>query len=132
LHEIGEAEAGQLLGSDWEEMLLELPRSSTEFKIRAVRDHLADALKTLPGIIQDRNVDSLHFYTANLTGLRKELFPEFIDVYQQWVTDADWRLLDNSLKHNQERWLTLAQRILSVYHQDYAQFDQRVSDILGL
>jgi len=132
LHEIGEAEAGKLLGPSWEDMLLQLPRSSTEFKIRAIRDHLADALKTLPGIIDNHNADSLHFYIANLTGLRKALFPEIFHAYQQWVTDGNWSVLDNKLKRNQERWLDLAKRILSAYHDDDAEFEQRVAQIVGL
>jgi len=132
LHEIGEAEAGKLLGPVWEKMLLELPRSSTEFKIRAVRDHLADALKTLPAIINQQNSKSLHFYLANFTGLRKALFPELVNAYQQWVNDEDWKVLDNSLQRNQDRWMDMAQQIMSAYRDDYALFDQRVTSIVGL
>jgi len=132
LHEIGEAEAGKVLGPDWETMLLELPRSSTEFKIRAVRDHLADALKTLPSIIAQQNSNSLHFYIANLTGLRKALFPELLQSYQQWVTDGNWILLDNSLQRNQQRWLDMAKRILLAYQDNDAHFDQHVAKIVGL
>jgi len=132
LHEIGEAEAGRLLGPSWEEMLIELPRSSAEFKIRAVRDHLADALRTLPSIISSRNAESLHFYIANLTDLRKALFPELVAFYQQWVTDENWTKLDNSLKQNQDRWLTLAKKILAAYHDDDKTFDQQITQLVGL
>lgn len=131
LHEIGEAEAGELLGESWEAMLLQLPRSSTEFKIRAVRDHLADALKTLPAIVENRNTESLHFYLANLTDLRKALFPKLVSNYQQWVTDSDWSVLDNMLESNQSYWLGLAKDILDAYVQDQ-DFDQRVAKIVGL
>jgi hypothetical protein len=121
-----------MLGDDWEDMLLQLPRSATEFKIRAVRDHLADALTTLPSIIEKRNSESLHFYLANLTGLRKALFPELANKYQQWVTDGDWSILDNILIDNPSYWLTMAKRILNAYSQGEHEFDQRVLKIVGI
>ena len=51
LHEQGEYQAGQLLGDDaWNAMLLDLAETPAELMARAVRDHLADCLVTLPRI----------------------------------------------------------------------------------
>ena len=58
LHEIGEIMAGKQLGDAWGEMLTSLPRSRAEIMARAVRDHLADALSTLPGLLQENRVAS--------------------------------------------------------------------------
>ena len=84
LHEIGELMAGEQLGEAWGEMLTSLPRSRAEIMVRAVRDHLADALSTLPGLLQENRGASLHFYMANLTAMRKELFPSFAHAYKIW------------------------------------------------
>jgi len=56
LHEIGETEAGKLLGTQWKDMLNDIPRSKTELQMRTVRDHLADCLSTLPSLIEEEKL----------------------------------------------------------------------------
>ncbi|MDX1593838.1 MAG: hypothetical protein R3298_06285 [Gammaproteobacteria bacterium] len=75
LHEIGEARAGERLGGDWEAMLAELGRSRGEVFARAVRDHVADCLVTLPTLIERDDHASLALYLASLDGPRRTLFP---------------------------------------------------------
>ena len=53
-HEIGEIMAGRLLGPQWEHLLTNIP-ARTELILRAVRDHYADALSTLPKLFQRQN-----------------------------------------------------------------------------
>ena len=76
LHEIGEARAGELLGTEWEEMLLDLGRSRAEFTARAVRDHLADCLVTLPALLEHDDDRSLRFYRRGCPGGRCTDRPE--------------------------------------------------------
>ena len=47
------------------------PNSSS----RAARDHLADCLVTLPVLLEREAAASLHFWFANLDGMRQALFP---------------------------------------------------------
>jgi len=68
LHEIGEVEAGRRLGHDWESLLAALPRSRVELLLRAVRDHLADSLITLPELLARESIASIHFWFANPVG----------------------------------------------------------------
>lgn len=115
LHEIGEAQAQQLLGPQWEVLLSELPRSKAEWIVRAVRDHLADSLSTLPRLLETQNEASLHFYFANFTGMRRELFPEAVMAYQTWIESGNLALLNDISQHGQQRWLALAQQILALH-----------------
>lgn len=129
LHELGEVQAGKLLGPAWEEMLVGTSRSKTEFQIRAVRDHLADCLSTLPLLLADNNHASLHFYFANLTAMRKEIFPQAVQAYQDWVasgnTDAFIQLIDWGARH----WLNVAKAILELHQSNEPDFPKQV-DIL--
>jgi hypothetical protein len=121
LHEIGEAQATQLLGTQWEDLLAALPpRSIAELIMRAVRDHLADSLSTLPALLESHGLEaqnkaSLHFYFANFTGLRRELYPEAVQAYQSWVDSGNLAPLEQLCQHNQQRWKAFAQQILDLY-----------------
>ncbi len=115
LHETGEAQARQLLGPQWETLLSELPRSKAEWIVRAVRDHLADSLTTLPTLLDTENMASLHFYFANFTGMRRELFPELFSAYQSWVESGNLTPLKDVVQRGQQRWRTRAQQILSLH-----------------
>ncbi|WP_455199366.1 Sfum_1244 family protein, partial [Kaarinaea lacus] len=115
LHETGEAQAKSMLGSEWEDLLTCLPRSKAEFIARAVRDNLADCLTTLPALIETGNEASLHFYFANFSGMRKELFPEALGAYQNWIVSGNFNALINVCRNGQDRWQNLANRILELY-----------------
>jgi hypothetical protein len=114
LHEIGEVEAQRLLGPQWEQMLAALPRSRAELLARAVRDHLADCLSTLPALLDSENSASLHFYFANFTGLRRELFPAAWDGYQAWVATGSLAPLRRACDHGAEHWQRMARDILAL------------------
>lgn len=130
LHELGEAQAGKLLGTAWEEMLFELSRSKTELQIRAVRDHLADCLTTLPQLIHNKHHASLHFYFANFTGMRKEIFPQAMRAYQDWAsynTDAAFKILtEQGARH----WLRIAKQILQLHQNKDPDFTNKVDSLL--
>jgi hypothetical protein len=115
LHEIGEIKAGKILGEDWEQMLANLPRSQAELMARAVRDHLADALSTLPELIKTSAAAQIHFYFANLSSLRKIIFPSLMQAYKEWHSsqnDSGIRaLIQQSLRH----WRNTAQQMIALH-----------------
>lgn len=117
LHEQGEVLAGKRLGPAWEEMLANLPRSKTEIMLRAVRDHLADALSTLPGLVDRGRDASLHFYFANLSGMQKQLFPSLVQVYESWANDGRREVFTNLVAQGENHWNALAQRIMDSYRE---------------
>jgi len=108
LHELGEVKIGRLLGPRWESMLEAILRPKAEFLARAVRDHSADCLVTLPTLLAQDNRAALHFYFANFTGLRREIFPEAHAVYQRWCNGADSSELRALCERGAQRWSGIA------------------------
>jgi hypothetical protein len=126
LHEIGEVQAGELLGEEWEKMLASLPHSKAEIMVRAVRDHLADALSTLPGLLADRNPPSLHFYAANMTNIRKDLFPKLMTAYEIWAVSGSTQELEQLAEEAAAHWQMLAEKILQLYREQDGEFPSRL------
>ncbi|MFN3544254.1 MAG: Sfum_1244 family protein [Thiobacillus sp.] len=120
LHEVGEARAGRLLGDDWETMLGGLNARHAELLARAVRDHLADCLVTLPTLIEREAIGSLHFYLANLSGLRRALFPSLPDAYEAWLADRKLDRLAGLARAGEAHWLGVARQFLETYRKDPA------------
>ena len=115
LHESGEDMAHDLLGDDWEQLLLSLPRSRAEFLLRAVRDNLADCISTLPALIKRNNVAALHFYFANFTGMRKEIFPAVLDAYHHWLESGNLAALNSACESGHRHWHAVSQNLLRLY-----------------
>lgn len=115
LHEKGEVLAGKQLGPEWEQMLASLSRSQAEFMTRAVRDHLADALSTLPGLVADGEDAALHFYFASLTNMHKHLFPALTEAYTSWVSDGSRAAIENLIAESRSHWSALSARMLDIY-----------------
>lgn len=118
LHEIGELTATQKLGKNWREMIISLPRSRSEMLARTVKDLLADCLSTLPGLIENKNSASLHFYAANLVAIRKEIFPSFQNAYQTWVDTKNLDPLKKLVATGAQHWTNLASDMLNCFEED--------------
>lgn len=112
LHEIGEVWAGDALGEDWERMLVDIARSRAELLARAVRDHVADSVSTLPALLRQGRDASLHFWVANLSGMRRELYPALKPAYEAWVETGDAAQLQALTERAAEHWLRSAERLL--------------------
>ncbi|MFV2061076.1 MAG: Sfum_1244 family protein [Gammaproteobacteria bacterium] len=117
LHEIGEIKAGELLGSKWQDLLISLPRCKAEIMLRAVRDHLADALFTIPALIENNQIASLHFYFANFALMRKELFPSLLEHYQTFVETKNSSEILEHVKNSKDHWLNLANNAIKLHDQ---------------
>ncbi|MDH5547409.1 MAG: hypothetical protein OEZ43_17635 [Gammaproteobacteria bacterium] len=114
LHEQGEIAACKLLGGDWEKLLVAVQGSRSEIICRAVRDHLADTLVTLPALLEDENFASIHFYMANLEGFRKVIWPELVQVYRNHPhAPFSSSFTDTAVNH--QPWLAHANEILAIY-----------------
>jgi len=115
LHEIGEVEAGNLLGDEWEVMLAELPPSKAEIMLRAVRDHLADSLVTLPSLLENVEPAALHFFIGNMSNMRKALFPALVSAYDDWLSSGNTRKLQGLPGKAARHWQTLALDLLETF-----------------
>lgn len=118
LHEVGEARAERLLGEDWATMLGSLNKKHAELLVRAVRDHLADCLVTLPTLIEREAQGSLHFYMANLSGLRRALFPALGTAYEGWLARRDLRSLARIAATGAEHWTERALKLVDIWRAD--------------
>jgi hypothetical protein len=127
LHEIGEARAETLLGEEWNAMLGQLTSRHAELLARAVRDHLADCLVTLPTLLEREAVGSLHFYLANLSGLRRALFPALSLAYENWLDSGDTTRLASVVKAAEAHWLDVARRLATPCRSEPAQADARIN-----
>jgi hypothetical protein len=116
LHEEGEFRAGQLLGDGaWGRMLLDLVHTPAEIMARAVRDHLADCLVTLPTLARQAEAPPLHFYLGNLTAMRKELFPGLVRAYEDWVRGGDPDPILAVAEQGARHWEQLAREMLAIH-----------------
>ncbi|MGM0593371.1 MAG: Sfum_1244 family protein [Pseudomonadota bacterium] len=114
-HELGEVMIGRELGPDWEAMLSALPRSRAEYQLRAIRDHLVDCRRTLPWLLESGRDAALHFYMANFTTLRKEIFPALVTAYDKWLQGDGGKALREAVKRGAEHWQAQAEKALSLY-----------------
>jgi hypothetical protein len=131
LHELGEARAESLLGADWNAMLGGLASRHAELLVRAVRDHLADCLVTLPTLLEREAAGSLHFYMANLSGLRRALFPALPLAYETWLGNRDRAPLADLVAKAAIHWLDRARQLTARYHRDPAAGDAQISALAG-
>jgi len=118
LHELGEHQAGVLLGAEWEEMLAAFSDRRAEILCRAVRDLLADCRSTLPTLLARRAYGSLHFWFANFDGMRRALLPSLSDAYRLWCDGGDDAALAKQLARGAAHWQEVAQRLLALYQED--------------
>jgi hypothetical protein len=131
LHEIGEARAETLLGDDWNGLLGELSSRHAELLARAVRDHLADCLVTLPTLLERDAVGSLHFYLANLSGLRRALFPALGAAYETWLGRGETTSLAQAAKAGEAHWRDTAQRLIDLHRGAPGEVDAKLSQLAG-
>ncbi len=118
LHEVGETRAERMLGEDWSTMLGQITSKHGELLVRAVRDHLADCMVTLPTLLEREALGSLHFYIANLSGLRRALFPALVTHYEAWVRHGKTNGLKQQIAAGEAYWLSVAQKLLADFMQD--------------
>ncbi len=138
-HEIGEVKAGELLGKiageqTWNDMLDKYSQTHAEIMLRAIRDHLADSMTTLPKLLESegdgKSTASLHFYFGNMTAMRKHLAPQLIDAYQHWNESGKSDQLQQIVDRSKSHWLGLSKQLIEKYlaGQDATAIENTVND----
>ncbi len=115
LHELGEHQAGRLLGPAWETMLGGLANRRAELLARAARDHLADCLVTLPALLERGADASLHFWFASLDGPRRQLVPALPAAYAAWREGDGGRALRAAARSGVAHWARVCGEILALH-----------------
>ena len=123
MHEIGELKAGAEInrlhsGSlRWHDMLTSMPRSRAEISVRAIKDHLADTLYTLPKLIEQQRIPSLYFYLARLPPLHKQIFPALYQAAEKWQENNHLGELEKLIHLAQQHWLSTALAVLKLFEE---------------
>jgi len=130
LHEIGEIQAGETL-QGWQQMLSDITFTKAEIMARAVRDHYADTLHTLPTLIANNNHASIHFYFANLTNMRKHIFPSLLESYNQWCENKNIKTIENTINKAVNHWHVIAKDILQLHQQDADQCSINIENMVN-
>ncbi len=115
LHELGEREAGSMLGPGWEAMLAACSRRRAEVFARAARDHLADCLVTLPVLLERGAQAPIHFWFAGLDGMRRALFPRIVDAYAAWRDGDDAQALRSAIDAGRAHWRSVCESTLAAF-----------------
>jgi len=131
LHELGEAKANAILGVEWKDILQTLPHSGLELKLRAIKDNIADTISTLPGLLESENIPALHFYFANLTGMRREIFPEAIQAYSKWNDTSNPKILETLCIQGKNKFLDVATRVKQAYQQNHSIAQEHIESIVN-
>ena len=121
LHEIGEHRAGAELGPDWPAMLAELADRRAELFARAVRDHLADCLVTLPALLAQGDEASLHFWFGNLEGVRRELAPRLVAAGGAFAEGDRGQALRLAVNFGGAHWHRVAAAVLALHREHGAE-----------
>jgi hypothetical protein len=129
LHEIGEIQAGENLDG-WREMMSDISFTRAEIMARAVRDHYADTLHTLPTLIENNNQASIHFYFANLTNMRKHIFPSLMKAYDKWCDNNDIKAIEKTATLSLNHWKSIAEQMLALHQQDADQCSVRIETLV--
>ncbi|MBK1629880.1 hypothetical protein CKO31_03810 [Thiohalocapsa halophila] len=133
LHEQGEYEAGQLLDdAAWNAMVADVAGTPAELTARAVRDHLADALVTLPRLAEQADAPALHFYVGNLNNMRKHLFPSLTAAYDAWRAGGDTEPLAAAAARGRDHWLALGREMVARHNADGSEPAALVAELRSL
>ena len=95
LHELGEAAENEI-APEWLDIVDNSVDRLTEFYLRAIKDVLADTTEVgqLMFIIQNKSAHLFNFYIAFFEGIRKEIFPEAMEAYNDFKETDNWNLLE--------------------------------------
>lgn len=131
LHEIGELEAYRYLPEDWQQVLHRCGASKIELLIRTVKDNLADSMTLLPALVSQQKSASIHFYIANMSAMRKALFPELIKVYRDWTQNNDFSLLESLLSPAKKHWQAKACDLAALFREENYKVNQSTEDLIA-
>lgn len=117
LHELGERRIDADFGDDWHDMLDDMPSRKAEALARALRDLVADCTVTLPTLLAQDAVASIHCWFGLLDGVRLTLAPGLADAYAAWRRDGTAGLDERRLDEARQHFAAAAQRLLGAWQE---------------
>ena len=117
LHEQGEIKTSAMLGENWKRYVGSVDNSRHELMLRAAKDLFADSIVTLPALIEKNKIASIHFFAGNMSPLRRQLCPSFIQTYKDWNNEEDLSPLSEWAERSAEHWNSVLIRILEKHEE---------------
>ncbi|MCU0595230.1 MAG: hypothetical protein MUC98_07195 [Desulfobacterota bacterium] len=116
-HEVGELKDVDFDREVWRNLLGAFPHTIIEFFARALKDILADTNDggKLAYIVRQRKTASLGLYAAFLDGLRKLLFPEFMEAFGAFKETRDWERVEEARRRGYGAARERARRITEIF-----------------
>ncbi len=118
LHEQGEIESSKLFDGQWKSLLASIKSARLELMLRSVKDFYADSLSTLPVLIEQQNIPSLHFYMGNLSAMRKEICPSIMVAYKNWCNDSDFEKLMQWVDKAMQHWESVMNDVIAMHERN--------------
>ena len=115
-HEIGEGLLEKELGTVWNDMVVTFAYTKTEILLRAVRDLIVDCTTTLPFLIGEERIPSIHFYFSGFSDMRKELFPSLMKAYREWCSTSDSDRLLEVAESKTSFWIGIGKKATDLYN----------------
>ena len=112
-------------------MIASLPHSQAEIMARAVRDNIADMLSTLPKILDKNETAQIHFYFANLSSMRKMIFPSLPAAYNNWLENKKTTQLKSLIDSAAKHWINMAEQILEIYRQQGDKSQTKIENLIN-
>lgn len=119
LHELGEAFEDEY-ADEWLSILGHNQDRATEFYVRGIKDLLADTSEKGPlkWIIDSMNIPLLNFYMVFMDGIRKEIFPEMVAAFQNFMENGGkWSLIEHARIKGYEKAQELRGHVLRLWRE---------------
>ncbi|GAB4337406.1 MAG: hypothetical protein Kow0089_08610 [Desulfobulbaceae bacterium] len=112
-HEVGEQKQHTFDSDTLRRIVSTYPDSVIEYVSRAVKDVLADTHPEgmISYIIGERRDASLGLYVGLLAGLRRVLFPQIGEAFEEFLRNGDWRVIEQARQSCRDNSLRLAEKI---------------------
>jgi len=116
-HELGEISDTVFDRSIWREVVAAYPHSPVELLARAVKDLLADTNEYGPlrFIIGEQRSVSLAFHVAFLDGLARQLCPEILSAFEEFMRSRHWAEIERAVSTGYSTARRCAESICAIY-----------------
>jgi hypothetical protein len=73
---------------------------------------------------------SLHFYFANLSGMRKQIYPALLKAYDHWVKHGDPGQLELQVEAGRRHWLQVAEELVELHERQVHSAWQQMESLI--
>ncbi len=130
-HELGEIRDTVFDRRIWRDIIATFPHTPIELLARVLKDLLADTNEygTLRHIVSQQKEASLALYVAFLDGLRKELFPELKEAFEEFAETHNWQVIEQAISNGYTRGRKYAEMMSHIYREGRQKNDMKWAEV---